>query len=397
MGGKGSAELPTLKLKKGGTRRLRLGHPWIFSNELQDVPQLLPGSIVRVESPGGETAGTGYFNPRCLISVRLLQRGPGALGPKWLEERVEAACARRSSAGAPGGCARLIYSEGDSLPGLVVDRYGEAVVLQVKTAGMELLRERVEESVRRAVSPKMLVRKDDDPLRALEGLPLGVELLPVGSPEHIPVEYAGLKLSVPLVGGQKTGLFLDQRENVAEFVRLLSPGSTVLDVFCYMGVWGMSAYRAGASEVEFVDASAPACAAVERALAENGLPESDIHNGDAVEVLKRLVAAGRSFDAVVCDPPAFAKSARHFNEAAKAYERLNSLAMRLVKPGGLLVTCSCSYHVPREAFAEIIAGSAARARRRAFLLGLRGQATDHPVLLGFPEGEYLKAAFLRLE
>lgn len=389
-------KLPRLRLQKDRLKRILSGHPWVFSNELQSVPELPPGTVVAVDAPGGEPLGWGYYNPHTLIAVRWLKRGAEALPEDWVERRVEAAVDRRETLYPGESCVRLLYGEADGLPGFVADRYADALVLQTSTAGAEALRERVEEALRSRLSSRLLVRKDDSPLREMEGLPRRVEHEPREEAPARRAEYLGLKLDVPLAEGQKTGLFLDQRENATAFLAHLRPGGSVLDVFCYLGVWGLAALKARAGAAEFVDDSRAACERVESALSLNGLPDCEIHNGDAFDVLPALRRAGRSFDAVVCDPPAFAKSKKHLPEAEKAYRRLNELALSLVKPGGLLVTCSCSYHMQREAFREIVAQAAARSRREAVLLESRGQAPDHPVMLSFPEGEYLKCLFVRV-
>ena len=391
------AGLPRLRLKKGRLQRLFGGHPWVFSNELQEVPPLEPGTMVAVDGPGGEPFGTGTFNPRTLIAVRLLARAPEALPEDWLERRLKAALSRREGLYPGEACLRLVFGEADGLPGLVADRYGDALVLQCLTAGMERLRERAAAFLKARLSPRVVVFRGDSPSRELEGLPRTSFLEPEGAAPLAEVRYLGLLLEVDLLGGQKTGLFLDQRENVRRFLDLLSPGARVLDVFAYRGVWGLSALRAGAASAEFVEASDPACRAIEEGLRRNGLPPQPIHGGDAFDVLPFLRRSGKAYDAVVLDPPAFAKSKKHLPEAEKAYRRLNELGFSLLRPGGLLVTCSCSYHLSREAFREIVAGAAARSRRRAHLLEARGQAPDHPVLLGFPEGDYLKALFVRAD
>ena len=394
--GAASTSLPRLRLHKGRLKRILSGHPWVFSNELQDVPALPPGSLVGVDGPGGEPLGVGTYNPHTLIAVRWLARGADALSEDWLEARLAAAVALRERLYPGASCARLVFGEADGLPGLVVDRYGDALVAQAMTAGMEVLAPRIEAALTGAFSPKVLAWRNDGPSRELEGLPREVRVLPDGAGTSAPVDYLGLRLAVPLADGQKTGLFLDQRENVGAFLGHLDAGASVLDVFCYLGVWGMAALRAGAASCDFVDSSLPACERVQAGLSANGLPECDIHQGDAFDVLKALRRQGRSFDAVVVDPPAFAKSKKHLPEALKGYQRLNELAMALVNPGGLMVSCSCSHHLSREDFREVLGAAALRSRRRAVLAEFRGQAKDHPVLLGFPEGEYLKAAFLRL-
>ena len=389
-------ELPRLRLKKGRTERIRSGHPWVFSNELQEVPPLEPGCIAAVDGAGGDPLGVGAYNPHTLIAVRWLQRGPEPLAEDWLESRLGASVARRKALYGGEDCVRLVFSEADGLPGLVVDRYGDALVTQTLTAGMERLRPRIESALRDLSAPRLLVRRDDAAFREMEGLPRETSCEPAEAQARAEVSYLGLSLSVPLLEGQKTGLFLDQRENVRAFLRHLPQGASVLDVFSYLGVWGMSALKAGAASCDFVDASLPACSLVESALAANGLPQSQIHNGDAFDVLPALRREGRLFGAVVVDPPAFAKSRKHIPEALKAYQRLNELAISLVRPGGVLVSCSCSHHVGREDFLGILRAAAARSRREAVVLEVRGQAADHPVLLSFPEGDYLKAVIVRL-
>ncbi|MEW5764886.1 MAG: class I SAM-dependent rRNA methyltransferase [Acidobacteriota bacterium] len=387
---------PRLRLQKGRLKRVLSGHPWVFSNELQEVPPLEPGSLVHVDGPGGEPLGVGAYNPRTLIAVRWLARGADALPGDWLEARLAAAAARRDAVYPGEACARLVFGEADELPGLIVDRYGDTLAVQVLTAGMEALSDRLGAALRSLLNPRRIVWKNDAPSRELEGLRREVRWEPEGEAPEVSAEYLGLRFELDLGASQKTGLFLDQRENVRAFLKRLPPGADVLDVFCYRGAWGMAALRDGAASAAFVEASLSACQAVEKDLSRNGLPECEVHNGDAFDVLPALRRAGRSFDAVVCDPPAFAKSKKHLTEAEKAYRRLNELAFSLVRPGGLLVTCSCSYHVDRETFRTLVAEAAARSRRRAHLIEARGQAPDHPVLLGFPEGDYLKALFVRV-
>ncbi len=387
--------LPHLRLKKGRDKRVRKGHPWVFSNELQEVPDLPPGSLAVLDDPSGTALGVGYFNPRTLIAFRWLQRGADELPGGWLPARIDAARRLRERLYPSETCCRLVFGEADGLPGLVVDRYGGALSVQITTAGMEAFREGILDALKARFAPSLVVLKNDVAMRELEGLPRSVETA-AGEAGDVPVDYMGLRLSISLHEGQKTGLFMDQRENVRAFTRWLDPGAAVLDTFCYLGVWGLSALGAGAGSADFVDASLPACRRVDAALKANGLPDCTIHNGDASDVLRELRREGRTFDAVVVDPPAFARARKHLPEAVKAYARLNELAMSLVAPGGLLVSCSCSHHMTREMLGDVLSGASARSRRPATLLEARGQAFDHPVLLGFPEGDYLKAFFLRL-
>jgi len=392
-----TADLPRLKLHKGRLPRIRSGHPWVFSNELESVPPLEPGALALLEGPGGEVLGTGYFNPKTLIAFRWLVRGTAPLPEAWLESRIADAARSRQARYPDEACARLIFGEADGLPGLVVDRYGDALAVQVLTAGMERLRPRLEAALREQFAPRLLARRDDTPSRELEGLPRVSSQDPEGA-EAAAVSYLGLRFRPDFQAGQKTGLFLDQRENVRAFLDHLPPGAAVLDLFCYLGAWGMAALKSGrAARVEFSDASERACHAVEAGLKENGLPECELHCGDAFDVLPALRREGRKYSAVVCDPPAFAKSRKHLPEALKAYRRLNGMALSLLEPGGLLVSCSCSHHVGREEFREILREACAAQGRPARLLEFRGAAPDHPVLLNFPEGDYLKCAILRVD
>jgi 23S rRNA (cytosine1962-C5)-methyltransferase len=390
------SDLPHLRLHKGRLPRIRSGHPWVFSNELETVPPLEPGSLALLDGPGGEPLGTGYFNPRTLIAFRWLSRGSDPLPDDWLESRLAASARAREFLYPGEECVRLVFGEADGLPGLVVDRYGDALAVQVLTAGMERLRPRVEAALRDLFHPRLLARRDDTSVRELEGLTRGASLDP---PEAEPseVRYLGLTFRPDFREGQKTGLFLDQRGNVEAFLRHLPAGASVLDLFCYLGAWGMAALKAGAASAEFADASAKACAAVEEGLKANGLPECDLHCGDAFDVLSALRREGKRYSAVVCDPPAFAKSRKHLPEAVKAYRRLNGMALSLVEPGGLLVSCSCSHHVGREEFREILREACASSGRTAQLLEFRGPSADHPILLNFPEGDYLKCAILRVQ
>ncbi|MEJ2368173.1 MAG: class I SAM-dependent rRNA methyltransferase [Acidobacteriota bacterium] len=390
-------KLPRLRLKPPGMKRFHGGHPWVFSNELRDVPDLPPGTPALLDDPGGSTLCRGYFNPGTLISFRKLTRQGASLPKDWLEQRIAEAAQKREAVYGGEDCARLVFGEADGLPGLVVDRYGSILVVQILTAGMERLRPRIQEALRRLFDPEAIVAKDDAPVRELEGLPRLVGALPPEWNGKAQVSYLGLEFNLDLLEAQKTGLFLDQRENVDAFLRHVKPGEDVLDAFCYLGVWGMSALKAGARSAEFVDASARALGSVESQLAANGLPECLLRQGDALEILGALKRDGRTYGAVIVDPPAFAKSRKHLPQALKAYRRLNETAMALVKPGGLLVSCSCSYHLDRETFRNILSAAAVRAGRRGTLLDFRGQAGDHPVLLGFPEGDYLKCALIRLD
>lgn len=370
----------------------------MFSNEIQGgLSGCAPGDLVELCDHSGKRLGVGYANPSTLIAVRMLTSHGAGFGSGLLEERVAAAKALRERL-CPGRDAyRAVYAESDGLPGLVVDRYGGWLSVQVTTAGMERLMPDALDALVRVHRPEGVVIRNDSPLRALEGLELYSRVERGDWPGSVGVKIAGLTFEVDLIEGQKTGFFLDQADNY-QTLDLISGGARVLDLFCHSGPWSLHAARAGALSSLGVDSSARA---VEKAALNariNGLDDkARFVRGDAFEALKGFEARGESFDVIVCDPPAFIKSRARMAEGLKGYRDLNTKAMRVAAPGGFLVSCSCSHHLDRGGFLEMLRASAAGARRAARLIELRSQSKDHPVLLAAPETEYLKCALLRLD
>jgi 23S rRNA (cytosine1962-C5)-methyltransferase len=383
----------TLRPREEG--RILAGHPWVFSNEVAPFgaqgPRFEPGELVRLADARGRLLGVGYYNPHTLIAARLIARAGRQVDRAFLEARLETARAlRRRHVGDDTQC-RLVFGEADGLPGLVVDRYRDLCVVQPLTAGIERLLPDILEALDAVVAPGGVVIRRDASLRALEGLPVTKEAEVRGRVESpVVIDIDGLAFEVDPIGGQKTGFFYDQRLNHARLDRV-AEGARVLDAFCYTGAFGLRAAKRGAREVTFLDQSDEALAAARRNAARNGLAERcRFETGNALDRLAALDAAGERFDVIVLDPPAFAKSRKQVAGARRGYREINRRAFRLLAPGGHLLTCSCSYHVDRETFRDIVRDAAADAGRSALVVEAGGQAPDHPVLLGCPETDYLK-------
>jgi 23S rRNA (cytosine1962-C5)-methyltransferase len=389
---------PLLHLEKGRSRRLRAGHPWIFSNEVAmtaEAKALQPGSLVTLVDAGDERLGVASFNPHSLIAARLLSRNwRDTIDAAFLAGRLRAALALRETL-FPGGCYRLIHSEADGLPGLVVDRMCDIVSLQTNSAGMQALLPELLVALDEVLAPTAVVLKNDSPVRRLEGL----------EPEHRvvkgelsgPVEIVenGCRLLADLADGQKTGWFYDQRDNRA-FVAGLARGRRVLDLYSYAGGFALQAAQAGATEVTAVDRSEASLALAEQAAALNGVPLR-IARAEAFAEMERLTAAGERFGVVVADPPAFVKTKKDLASGAKGYRKMARLAAALVEPGGFLFVASCSHHMPAAQFAEEIAHGLSLAHRSGRILRSAGAAADHPVHPWLPESAYLKSLTLQLD
>jgi 23S rRNA (cytosine1962-C5)-methyltransferase len=386
--------LPPLRLRKGEDRRLRAGHLWVFSNEVDvgatPITAFEPGEQVEVQDNRGAPLGMGYVNPRSLICARLVSRDRDSrLDRELIQGRVRRARALRDAL-FPAPFYRLVYGESDGLPGLVVDRFGDFLVVQLTTAGMERARGEVVDALRAELKPRGILLRNDSGGRALEGLTDYVETALGEVPELLPLEENGVRFHAP-VGGQKTGWFFDHRMNRARLAAYAS-GARVLDVFSYVGGWGVQAAAAGAESVLCVDASAPALEQVAANAALNGVQERvGTLRGDAFEVLRGLAGGGERFDVVVLDPPAFIKRKKDLAAGMEAYQRLNALALEVLKSDGILVSASCSYHMPREALQDAMLRAARRYGRGLQILEQGHQGPDHPVHPAIPETAYLKS------
>lgn len=391
---------PTLRLLPGHDRRLRAGHPWVFSNELDWSPEmrrLAPGAVVRLEAASGRPEGAFMFNPRSLIAARRLSRdAEAAIGRDFVAARLERAGALRALLFA-APFHRLCHAEGDALPGLIIDRYGDVLVVSHNTAGMAALQPEILDALTGLYGPAAVVARDDSPARALEGLPERVVLLAGALPGRVVVEEEGVTFPVDPLGGQKTGWFYDQRFN-RNAVAALARGGRVLDVYCHTGAFGLRCAAEGAAHVTLADRSEPALALAAETARANGLAERvEIQRAEAFGLLERLAEEGARFDLVVCDPPAFAKSRKDHGPALKGYEKLARLAAAVVAPGGFLFSASCSHHVSAEEFATCVARGLARSGREGRVLRSAGAGPDHPVHPHLPESAYLKAELLQLD
>jgi 23S rRNA (cytosine1962-C5)-methyltransferase len=392
-----AAELPALRLKRNEDRRLHAGHLWIFSNEVdtQQTPliKFKAGELVRVLAHNDRALGLAYVNPKSLISARVLGtwKVPDVA---WLAGRIRTALALRERL-YPKPYYRLVYGESDGLPGLVVDRYGSACVVQIGTAGMEKLKPQIQEALIQVLRCDALLFKNDSSAREMEGLPNYVEAAKGKFDELGLVLEDGLEFQAPLAEGQKTGWFFDQAANRRALVKYVRKGARVLDVFSYVGAWGVRAAHSGAREVVCIDSSAAALELAAGNAARNKAKLVTL-KGDAFDVLEDLAKKRDRFDIVVIDPPAFAKRKKDVPKALAAYKRLNQLAMQLIADDGILVSCSCSYHVSAEELQDAIAKAARATDKHLQILEMGGQAPDHPVHPAIPETRYLKAYFCRV-
>jgi 23S rRNA (cytosine1962-C5)-methyltransferase len=392
------AELPQLLLKRHEDKRIRGGHAWVFSNEVDTAATPLtmePGVAVAVLDHRRHFLGYALANPHALICARIMSRDVNMpIGPGLFADRARSALALRERY-CGGQYYRLIYGESDGLPGLVVDRFGDVLVGQIATLAMEQRREQLEQVLRDVLQPRLIVWKNDSGARDLEGLPHELRCEGGELPEAVEVIEGGLRFNAPLAGGQKTGWFYDQTANRALLRSFLQPGQTVLDVCSYVGGWAVAALAAGAAGALCVDSSAGALQAASANAAANGF-ELETRRGDAFDVLAALHAEGRRFDVVVVDPPAFVKRRKDLPKGEAAYRKLNQLALQLATDEALLVSCSCSWHLPAARLPELLQSAAMHAARSLSIIAQGGQSPDHPVHPAMPETRYLKALFARV-
>jgi len=384
--------MKTVRLKKKEERRILRGHPWVFSNELQAAPTgYAPGELVDVLDFAGAFIGRGYVNPHTLIAVRLLTRKQEEIDRDFFRGRIARARSLRTMLGF-GDSFRAVFGEGDGLPGLIVDKYAGTLVVQSTTAGIEAQLDAVLAALTDEYEPETIVLRNDTASRELEGLTQETRVVRGAISGPVTIEESGITYTVDVLEGQKTGFFFDQREN-RQALKDLVQGRRTLDCFCYVGAWSLSAARYGASEVIGVDSSRKAVDTAAKNAALNGLPARFV-KADAFEELRRLEKERERFGCIILDPPAFVKSRAKVREALKGYKEINLRAMKLLEPGGALVTCSCSHHIDEDLFREMLIDAAQSAGRQARLLEMRSQSRDHPILLAARETQYLKCAVL---
>jgi 23S rRNA (cytosine1962-C5)-methyltransferase len=388
-----------LRLKRGEERRISSGHLWVFSNEIDTgatpLAAFTPGEVAQIKSQRGQFLGYAYVNPHALICARILSRNPAhPIDRGLLDSRLRAALTLRERL-YRDPYYRLVFGESDGLPGLILDRYGDVVVGQIATAGMEALKETVTEAVRALLSPSVLYWKNDSGARQLEQLPQVAAAAFGEPPAQITAVEAGIRFTAPLTQGQKTGWFYDQTHNRARLARYLRPQSRVLDVCSYVGAWAVTAMKAGAASASCIDSSENALDFARRNAQANGIALETIRE-DAFDAMKALHARGERFDVVVLDPPAFIKRKKDLPQGQAAYRKLNQLALALMEGEGLLVSCSCSYHLAPEDLVAAIQTAARHTGRFVQILESGGQSPDHPVHPAIPETRYLKAFFCRV-
>jgi 23S rRNA (cytosine1962-C5)-methyltransferase len=385
----------TVRLAPAKEARLLAGHPWIYRSEIARVEdEAEPGAIAHVLDSRGKFLGQAMVNLKSQIACRLLSQIEESINTAFLERRLREAVTRcgRTVSG-PDAC-RLVFGEGDHLPGLIADRYGALVVLQILTAGMERLRESLLAAIRTVVKPQAIFERNDAPPRKLEGLELRKGFAWGGGETGVWIQEGELRIFVEVAEGQKTGFFLDQREN-RQVVKRLARDREVLDGFCYSGGFALSAAAGDAASVIGIDLSTEALAWAQRSAEQNGLASRcSFIAANAFDELRSFDRAGRRFGLLVLDPPAFTKGKEAVAGALRGYKEINLRAMKLLAPGGILVTCSCSYHVDAATFLEMLRSAATDARREFRLLDFRTQASDHPILLAAKETQYLKCVIL---
>jgi 23S rRNA (cytosine1962-C5)-methyltransferase len=388
-----------LILKPGREKSLRRRHPWIFSGALAKVqgnPD--PGATVEVRAATGEFLAVAAYSPHSQIVARVWDWRERAIDGAFFEERIARAVAERRAWAYEEAtdAVRLVHGESDGLPGLVADRYGDVVVIQLMSAGAERWRREIVDGLIHASGASRVWERSDAEVRELEGLsPVAGPLRGGRDPARIAIVEADLRFEIDLEHGHKTGFYLDQREN-RQRVRQLSAGRDVLDAFCYSGGFALNASKGGARSVLAVDSSAQALALASAAAELNRLAGIEWVEGDVFQLLRRYRDEGRQFDLVTLDPPKFAPTAAHAPKAARAYKDINLLAFKLLRPGGVLATFSCSGGVGPELFQKIVAGAALDAGVEARIVERLGPGADHPVALNFPEGDYLKGLVCRV-
>lgn len=382
-----------LKNKEEG--RILSGHPWVFSNEIRETKgSPLIGDIVELLSAGGKTLGVGFYNPHSLISVRLLSTAFEEIDADFFRKRLQQALGLRRKLYPSSNTFRLVFSESDFLPGLIVDKFYEFLSIQTFSFGMDARLQSICDILESLLQPKGIIERNESPLRELEKLPQRKGILR-GEAGCTTIEDGGLRFSIDVLEGQKTAFFLDQRENRLA-IRRFAPNSEVLDCFCNDGGFALHAAHAGAKSVLGIDVSADA---VKRATANatlNQLTHVTFEQEDVFDSLKRLHAEGKTFDVVVLDPPSFTKSKKNVQSAKQGYRELHAGVYRIIREGGILLTASCSHHIESGVFLDIVDSMATKAGRRIQLLDWRGAAPDHPVLPAMPETRYLKFAVVRV-
>jgi 23S rRNA (cytosine1962-C5)-methyltransferase len=379
--------LPTVRVNRKASDRVESGHPWIFASDVLDRGEAQPGDAVRVIDPQGRALGTAHHSSTSQISLRLLSRHIEPINGAFLRARIEAAIAYRRRVVDDSEAYRVVHAEGDLLPGLIVDRYGDFLVLQLLDQGMDRVAPDLVEVLTQLFQPRGIVARNDLAVRAKENLPQETQVLFGEVPGRVSIRMHGLVWNADLLSGQKTGIFLDQRENYLA-VRRYARGRA-LDCFTASGGFALHC-AARCEHVEGVDSSSNTLDLARSNAVENGIGNVEFRQADVLNYLPGLIAARRVFDIVIIDPPAFTKSRSGLEGAIRGYKEINLRALRLIGPGGILVSCSCSHHMSEAHLLEVIASAALDCGKQLRVLERRTQAQDHPILLTVPETHYLK-------
>jgi 23S rRNA (cytosine1962-C5)-methyltransferase len=383
---------PSVKLSARGVARLQARHPWVYRSDISEEKDVSPGAVVRVHDQRGKFLGSALYSSSSQIAIRMISHGSVNDLPALVAERIRAAIAYRKELVRDTDAYRIVFSEADFLPGLIVDRYNDVVSLQILTQAMDAapVREAILQMLGDEPRPAGIVERVDPRIRELEQLPPLASRLLCGEKSSTEIRMNGVAFHYDGLEGQKTGAFLDQRENyaaAAEYAR-----GEALDAFCYQGGFGLH-LAAKCSSVTGVDSSLPALEMAEKNAALNGR-ELEWIEANAFDLLRDYAASGRRYDTIVLDPPAFAKTKRDLEKALGGYKELNLRAMKMLRPGGILVTCSCSFHVSPQDFLKMVAGAAQDAHKSLRVVEHRGAAKDHPILLNVPETSYLQCLIL---
>ena len=386
--------LPQVAVSPRGASRLKGGHVWVYRSDVENSDGIQPGSLVKVVDPKGRPLGSALYSSSSQIAVRLLSAEPVSDLAAYVKEHIQQALAYRELVVSNTDAYRLVFSEADFLPGLIVDRYNDIISLQVLTQAMDadLARQTIVSTLKQKCAAGGIVERVEPRVRQLEQLPPRSSSLIEGEKTSTTLTMNGVRFHYSALEGQKTGAFLDQRENYAAAEQYAH--GEALDVFCYQGGFALHLARR-CSQITGVDSSRPALEVADQNAALNGI-EIEWMEANAFDLLKDYSTAGRQFDTIVLDPPAFAKSRKTLDTALRGYKELNLRALKMLRPGGILVTCSCSYHVSQTDFLHMLSEAASDAHRTVRILEARGQAKDHPVLLNVPETSYLKSIILHV-
>lgn len=382
--------MTTVRVNSKGAGRVADGHPWIFSSDVVDRSDAQPGDAVKVADPRGRPIGVAHYSSTSQITLRLLSSKPEPIDQEFFRRRLTAAIRHRERVVKDSTACRLVFSEADLLPGLIVDRYGAYLVIQTLNQGMDRARDLIVHCLKELLAPAGILARNDAAVRKLESLPLEVVVLFGEVPERVTIEMNGLDLEADLLKGQKTGVYLDQRENYLAAANFAH--GRVLDCFTSTGGFALHTARR-AESVEAVDSSANALATGGANARANNIANIQFRQADVFDFLSGI---DRRYGMIILDPPAFAKSRKMLDEAAKGYKEINLRALKLLHPGGILVTCSCSHHVSEAMLLEIVAQAALDVGKTLRVLERRTQAADHPILLTVPETLYLKCQILEV-